>query len=191
MKSIAAEAGNTTEVGFGGVISKTREIMLISFGTKYAERTATGWTYNISQALEDHQKNNPNSKFFLTGHAHPWSNDKSDAEGVNSDGVRRKGDLYKFYRREPTWQSYGSMYVDYVPLLTNPMNIQVFNNVFAEGGKEYVAKKGPHPLMIVTKYGYITYGSGRNESIQTHEDGSVVPNSVHRVELNSYYFHKY
>ncbi len=183
MKKIEKEGGLRVEIGFVGNISSTREIRLTSMGEKYSMRTATGWIYQMGNAVDDYMTNNPNAKPFLTGHLHPWS--EGSESGVNSDGKKRSGDLYKFYDREPTKSS---NYADYQPLLRSPVNILESKN--NDGTTVYTSLKGPHPALIVTRYGYITYGTGQNSAVVPWSE-NFESNSVKTVELNSYYFHKY
>jgi hypothetical protein len=102
---------------------------------------------------------------------------------VNRDGIERKGFWYKFFHSEPTFTN------DYQPVLDNPWNLSKFVEIY--GYETYKFLKGPHPEIVVTRSGYISYGSGRNTFGQYSFQGRVIHGSIHRVELNSNYFHKY
>ena len=186
MKDIEVEGKDTHEVGFGGYISASREIRLKSFGTKYSRRTSIGWTYNLDLALDEYTRDNPSIKFFLIGHLHPWQSTfyKTPKNQSKNWAI--------FFTKEPTFYSYNydERMPDYRPRLINPNNARVFKG---ENGSRYtVAYKGPHPALIVTKFGYITYGTGKDVYYGGFDfQSSFDDKSFQRVQYNSNYFHKY
>lgn len=123
----------------------------------------------------------------MIGHLHPWDNDKQPEQSIN--GKKISGDMIKFYKREPTWKW---DYIDYKPLLKNPYNQFIYEK--SNGSKVPFLLNGPHPAIIVTRHGFVTYGTGKNSAIITADaasGGVLDEKTVQLVEWNRNYFHPF
>jgi hypothetical protein len=118
---------------------------------------------------------------------HPW--DEGNVSGVNQDGIRRSGNDFKFFDRRPTYLA------DYQPLLKSKNNtVLIEEKDWSQGGKPFTSKhvlKGPHPALIVTKIGYISYGTGKNTKRESHLNEKLDVSSVYKIPLTDDHFHRY